>query len=223
MLNTYKFAHISELVYSDKVKLAGYECQKIEDVETDTQCFIFSDDTTQIVAFRGTKPSFDNLQDIKTDLNCKMNAGVHSGVEKAYNSIAQILIDSLDPKKMTVYIGHSLGGGLAIFACRMDMSTRKVCVVFGALRIFDSQEAKIYNELNGHITFRFEAKGDPVPFMPPYLMGYRHVGKCIYLDGKETIFENCSVDGFISMLFKGVQSHSITNYKNQLAKVYLND
>jgi len=84
---------------------------------------------------------------------------VHRGVLKQYMSIRDKLRGELFGIEPVFFIGHSLGGGVAILS-KFDIGIKNVILsTYGALKVF-----KKYKML--HNTFNFITKGDLVPKLP---------------------------------------------------------
>jgi len=213
LIDGHLYASLAAGAYNKALHLTGFTPYFVEDIETDTQVFILIGKSKQYVVFRGTEKS---IKDIKTDLAFKTVNGTHSGFKRAYDSVSSQINQILQHGKMTVFIGHSLGGALAMIANSMHLSKYKSCFTFGAPRVFDKKQAAAYNEFNEGNTVRFESAGDPVPYLPSYLQGFRHVGKCIYIKKRSLTIDPLPVVPFFSMLFcpihDKIEAHSIQNY-----------
>lgn len=200
-MNDLTLAIFAKEAYSNNITSINHKVTKLVDEETGTKAFILSNDFEQAVIFCGTEIS---IEDIKTDLNFLMENGVHKGFLGAYKSIESELNQLLNINKATYFAGHSLGGALAILAYfSLDKIRSKKCVTFGSPRVFSKEVAKRFINLSGNIT-RYEAKGDPVPYLPPYLMGYRHIGN--------SVTNGSWFDLKFKSLKEQAKSHSIINY-----------
>jgi predicted lipase len=207
-MTTKQLAAISALVYEDGiVELPAYTTLKLECLKTDTQTYIFRSPTLQLVATRGTKITRANWTDIVTSLKVKPVDGIHQGFWEAYGSVADGINAALDPKIKVIYVGHSLGGAVSMLAHCHSTMPNKECVVFGAPRVFTKAKAKSIEAIHTNSIHRYEMTGDPVPWLPPYIMGYRHIGKEHGHNPLE--FQFGSLDSKLA-------SHAITNYIEQV-------
>ena len=174
--NTKKF--VTALGFTDVVH--------IESKATDTELYVCSDDTQVVVVFKATN-SFDDW--VKTNLKASHVEGplgdVHEGFEKAYLSVAHMLLREIQKHtgKQIYYTGHSLGGALASVA----MSYTYVGLVsqvytYGSPRVFSRFASKAYDLLFSDRTFRYVMGGDFIARVPMRLMEYRHVRERQYYD-----------------------------------------
>lgn len=119
-----------------------------------------------IIAFRGT----DNLENFFTDLDIKLipylpgQGHVHQGFFKAFQALQPLLDDVLQPGKILLFTGHSLGGALAtLSALHAAASGRSIqCVTFGCPKVGDEDFARFYMQQVPQ-TCRYVNKFDPVP------------------------------------------------------------
>jgi len=196
--------------YGENVTSMNHTTKKIKDEKTDTDCFVLTNKNEQIVVFRGTQKT--SIKDIKTDLKFKAKNGIHEGFSIAYNSIESELNCILDINKKTFFTGHSLGGALAILAyVQLSQIKYKTCVTFGSPRVFTSDLTNNLYILEDNI-YRYEALGDPIPYLPLYAMGYRHIGH-------EIAFGNFFDINFLSLKKQG-ESHSMENYIKEFHDVF---
>jgi predicted lipase len=151
---------------------------------TDTQCYIFSKDTSLIVCFRGTS----SLKDVKTDLDIllvdikigSVNCKVHSGFYKQYISIADALFQHISKNlhfNELIICGHSLGGALATFAT-LDLihklpNCNIKCITFGSPRVGDMDFVNLYNK-KVKKSYRIVNHRDPIQYFPIH-NSYYHV------------------------------------------------
>jgi hypothetical protein len=134
--------------------------------------FIFPQFT--VVAIRGTAPI---LQDIVIDLKAMMllvdGEGYHRGF---YNEAQRALLPLRDTVKETknpiYFTGHSLGGALSGLLAKMWPGPEKSMIpyTFGCPR-FGNQRT-----VRSHSVYSFVRKFDPVPYLPPSIVGYRPAG-----------------------------------------------
>jgi len=229
MKNISTYARLAEGAYNDELTEIGMSTHFIQDEITDTQVHVLVNDKVQYVVFRGTEASY---KDIKTDLSFKMYYGMHKGFYEGYKSVTKRVNNLLEFRRPTIFIGHSLGGALAILAGSFHPSDNKMIVTFGAPRVFNDTQAVEYNhgdicggsDTNGKLTYRFENKCDPVPYLPPYSMGYRHVGKTIYLNNSEPEENPSSFGPFWSFCMSSTRTklnaHKMQSYIQKINKFY---
>src|SRR5262245_39227176 len=159
----------------------------------DTQGFVVQDDTTILVAFRGTQPKHpvDWLSDAKAlprtwahDVGL-VHTGFYDALDVVWNDGQAIL-----PKRLinrgnrTVWItGHSLGGALAeLCAARACFDPRITSIpieavyTFGQPRVGDLTFATLLQDKMGVSVHRFVNDRDIVPRVPLFSMGYCHYG-----------------------------------------------
>jgi triacylglycerol lipase len=185
---------------------------------TGTQCYLIDHPTMVVVAFRGTEPL--SLRDWGTDLQALsrlrrpgMPGAFHRGFGSAVAGIELRLYYALTRElgDRPLYLtGHSLGGALAVvFAAdlvRWHFGTRiSGLYTFGAPRVVTPRAAQwLDGHLRGRI-HRFVNPGDPVPWMPPAVLCYRHVGEEFRLEGsRRPSFAKHSIDAYAARLEHGL-------------------
>ena len=177
----------------------AYTSATISDAATSTELIIggrLSDPETLVIAFRGSKEPRDYIYDarfiIKNAWPGQPAAKVHRGFDEGFWSVAGETKTKVRGARRIVCTGHSLGGDRAM-ECALHL---KNCgfpvtdvITFGAARVGNAAFRDYYNSVLGNQTLRFEAQGDPVPWMPLLLNGYRHPGRAVYLknDGSAEI------------------------------------
>ena len=215
-----KYAILCNKAYEDGFKSIRHHTYFIQDDQTDTQAYILQNAFEQIVMFRGTEISEFNLRDIETDLNIGRDCGIHRGFKESFESIAKDLKEILIPTIPTTYTGHSLGGALAMVASSYPIVPHVLCITFGAPRVFSKAQAAIYEELEGHKLVKYENQYDPVPFLPPYSLGYDHTGSTVVLKGKEQHLNPSRFLSGVRMFFTSTRTklreHSIETYIDNL-------
>lgn len=181
-----------------------------------------------IVAFRGSQARVD---DWTVDLNIlpdedRREVALHRGFEAALDAVWSELCERLDgcSFKHLWITGHSLGGALAVLTA-YRLATDKAftelagklrgVVSFGQPRVGDWHFASDYEQLRspddvmslGLKTFRVVNKDDVVPRMPPPQLGFRHVGRILYVAADGLLAE---IDGddprLLQRLSAGVQA-----------------
>ncbi|KAF4577037.1 hypothetical protein EYR36_005024 [Pleurotus pulmonarius] len=162
-----------------------------------TQAILVRDDKRKefVLAFRGTEPTKGDgdcsidAQICKTPLAIPGVTGsdlqVHTGFQKAWKYVSPDVILSLKkelkskPTFSLVVTGHSLGGAIAALAS-LEIKTafpklNLRLFSYGAPRVGNLSFAKKLQSIVGISNiFRGVNQQDPVSFMPPLLLGYRH-------------------------------------------------
>lgn len=212
-MNYLNYARIAKYAYHDLIRMQGYTNHFID--VNGTQCHVMISADNQIVAFRGTEKSID---DIMTDLDIRVKRDKHNGFAEAYIRVQKEIECLLDPKKPVKFIGHSLGGALAIIAGAWFTGEDKQVITFGAPRVYTKDGAKLYE--GSHITHRLENKCDPVPYLPPYSMGFRHVGMTLYLSNNSIVKDPLPIGPAWSLAWSRhstkIKAHSIDSYIEKL-------
>jgi triacylglycerol lipase len=139
------------------------------------------------VTFAGSDPG--KIEDWVTDFDAMPSAtGLHTGFAAAvgmvWNTIRSALDRRTSPQQPVFFIGHSLGGALAIVAAlraALELQVQGVVVyTFGSPRTGDTKFFDDYTPRLGNSTFRLIDGTDIVPTVPPPLSGgYRHVGRAV--------------------------------------------
>lgn len=196
MIKDLHFARLAKLAYKKQdhiteteIKLLGYDqVAFIESDETDTEVFLAWNTTDLTIVFRGTEPR--EPQDVSTDLKVRPTRSpigrVHRGFWGAWESVCKRVGAAMPRGSHHLhFVGHSLGGALALVAARdyksLGLRVDSV-VVFGAPRVFYGEAAEVYDGLLMSRTRRYVNSNDPVPLLPPLWMGYRHAGTLHYYD-----------------------------------------
>ena len=87
------------------------------------------------------------------------------------------------PDFKVVATGHSLGGALASLAAAVlrSQGTTVDLYTYGAPKIGLESISQYLTNTNMGATFRVTHKNDPVPKLPPALLGFRHIGPEYYV------------------------------------------
>ena len=199
----------------------------------DAQLYTILLEDSIIFALRGT----ESLTDIKTDINflkdpfqdiiyantvdykkCK-GIKVHQGFLQQYNSIKYNIISTIygqlwknkETIKRIVFIGHSLGGGLATLGAahvkaQFDKETVVECYTFGSPRVGNKPFRNFFDE-NIDKSVRCVNGCDIITKIPK--LNYYHVkGLCEVGCKKQNIFKR---------IFGNIKDHFMTNYINSIA------
>ena len=142
------------------------------------------------MAFRGTDEGadwWDNLNAFPTqEMFGHFHTGFYRSLEDVWTALYGRYLELKAEKKRPLFItGHSLGGAMATIAAakfvHLDMPFTSV-YTFGQPRAMSRETVRIFNaECKGRF-FRFQNNNDIVTRIPARLMGYGHVGQCIYID-----------------------------------------
>jgi pimeloyl-ACP methyl ester carboxylesterase len=150
-----------------------------------------------VVGFRGSV----DLRDVSIALDCRrvpLRLGdgrvvcVHAGVLRAYEearrgvALAALLEDDAErPPRRVTFVGHSLGGAVAMLAAVLHASrvqpqqrhtTTTACHAFGAFRVGDSDFCGAYDTLVLDSVVAVH-RADPVAALPPTQWGYGDVSR----------------------------------------------
>ena len=177
----------SWLAFSETFHRLGLtECDRLIDPLVGTAGFLIAGDEIIIIVFRGTEDRLDWLTNVRAEwVALQGGTRVHTGFFQAYWPVRDKLFASvlrlLEHKPRPVYLtGHSLGGALAAMATAELANHQEArvrdsiaaCYTFGCPRAGDSSfdqyvKVPLYRVTNGI---------DLVPAVPPFFLGYRHVG-----------------------------------------------
>jgi len=152
--------------------------------DTDTQAFatISNDGLSAYLAFRGTQ--VDAVGDLRTDLDFRLTgwdgAGrVHAGFHAAFRSVRDDVIAWAEQQggASICITGHSLGAALATLAAAA--LPRACLLTFGSPMVGDAEFAASFA---GRECSRFVDCCDAVTFVPPEMLGYRHLEPHSYIN-----------------------------------------
>ena len=209
----------SEKAYNKKNK----DAIKIENKITGATAFVVKRKTIDVIAFRGTEKK---LNDILTDLTAipVPYAGrmCHAGFVLQHASIWKKIKKHIDPKKRTMFTGHSLGGALAeMSAAKMNGKHDNInLITFGKPNTFFKgfkRPMKLDNQIscvNG---------SDMVARVPRLLYGPSKSQTMLYFSNTGPDYINPSKDTRIADrggMKDRVADHSMSEYKKRL-KEYL--
>jgi triacylglycerol lipase len=178
-------------IFDDALRVSGFAGGAgLIDRNVGTAGYIAEAGDMIVVVFRGTENRLDWMTNVNTKfVTLQGGTRVHTGFFQAYwpirDAMFAFLVDALKKEKRAVYItGHSLGGALALMATAElanhdDAEIRDsiaACYTFGCPRAGDSSfdlyvKVPLYRVTNGV---------DLVPAVPPWFLGYRHVGDTRY-------------------------------------------
>lgn len=181
----------SWLAFSETfAKLGLTESAALIDRDVGTAGFVVAGNDLIIVVFRGTEDELDWTTNLRLAwVTLDGGTRVHTGFFQAYWPIRERLFAEIEKllkaKPRPVYVtGHSLGGALALMATaelanhqrRHVRDSIAACYTFGCPRAGDSSfdqyvKVPLYRVTNGV---------DLVPAVPPWWLGFRHVGDTRY-------------------------------------------
>lgn len=177
----------SSAAYMDKIPVCPrFSFEIIEDKTTDTRCFFGKTDDSIIIIFRGTDSKINwanNFLFCKKTIPYGNNASkirVHTGFLKNYKSIRQKLLSKIPQNPCKIKItGHSMGAALAVL-CGVDiqynLNNADIEVyLFGCPAVGNRAFAKSYDK-RVFKTLRISNGNDIITKLPPFFLGYRHVG-----------------------------------------------
>lgn len=158
----------------------------------ENQGFVCWSPDCAVVSFRGTDSKRDWSQNAKVlwpsrhELGGRIHRGFAEVSEQAKARVLEIL-SSLDGGPRHLWItGHSLGGAIAtelsaeLMTNTLDPFSKWAVTTFGAPRLGDLRFEHQYESRigKGHCESHwwFVNDGDPVPHLPPNLLGYVHSG-----------------------------------------------
>ena len=251
----YWFGQAARLAYEDEPEIRknteswgfdqlAYFCGKHQmpfPIE-DTQAYLAASDHMILVAFRGTEPS--KIRDWLSDSNTPVIPGpagrgfVHLGFSRALASVYPEIRDKVEDVRTNDqtlwFVGHSLGGALAMLAAAtMHLEDPKLLAngvyTFGQPRTCDRLLASVHDEAFTSRHFRFVNNNDVVAQVPPEPV-FHHVNAMMYFDAKGKLHEKMSFASKLTDSFKGftsdpfapgtdgIRDHSMDQYLTLLEK-----
>lgn len=232
-------AELSMIAYLDiddargPAEVLGFE--EVEFIDRDgAQAYVFTADGDRVVACRGTEPQEWN--DLRADANALTDLAetvgrVHRGFKREVDDLwPKVKAHLVDDGRDLWFTGHSLGGAMAMICagrCELDeIPIHPVQVLtFGAPRV-GTKRYVTHAQLD---ILRWVNNNDIVTRVPPMWMGYRHVGRMMYLDSDGTHRRMTRQDraedrwrGFVQGLRRGrvdnFSDHLIVDYVAHLAR-----
>jgi triacylglycerol lipase len=234
------FAELSRLAYgkpeevSENVYAAGIDqCEFLAD--EGAEVYIFGTRHDCMVVARGTEPTQWN--DISADANAwtiaievgRVHSGFNKHVDVLWPKIEAMLRENQRP---VWFAGHSLGGAMATLCavrCRLSQipSEPQAIFTYGSPRVGDR---KLVNFLKIR-HYRWVNNNDIVPRVPPRWLGYRHMGREIYLNRRGKVSSlpiwlrwHDAWRGFLHSLSKWkidqFSDHSMVEYIGHIGKYF---
>lgn len=190
------------------------------------------------IAFCGTDQINDWLDNINAFQERALFGGFHRGFWKSLNDVWTPLYEQYSKlrskKKRPLFLtGHSLGGAMAtVAAAKLIHEDRPFTSVytFGQPRAVSLETARIFNVEAAGRYFRFQNNNDMVTRVPGRLMGYSHIGSCLYISREKKIHKDPgfwfrfldSVDGAVDAVretgIDAVEDHSMDDYLGAIAE-----
>lgn len=192
-----------------------FSSKVITDKKTKTQVFVgrTRGEKTEniVVSFRGSSniPNWiSNLNFPKEKQYPKCNGcKVHRGFYKAWDSVRERVVAEVkrlhkeEPNAQIFLTGHSLGAALAVLcAAELGASARSLgfpiegVYTFGEPRVGNKAFHDFYN-LGTKVSWRVTHWKDPVPTLPPTILGFHHISNEIFYNKDSTKYTQCDGSG----------------------------
>ncbi|KAI1761343.1 alpha/beta-hydrolase [Hypoxylon sp. FL1150] len=178
-------------------------------VLTDIQGFVSTDDTNQliVVSIKGSESVRNWIADLTfIAVPCDLvdDCLVHDGFLTAYNEIAEDLLAGVAnataayPTYKTIFTGHSLGGAVSTLAAGYARKQGFAVDIYsyGSPRVGNEEFVSFVTAQPG-LESRVTHLDDPVPRLPPIVLGYRHTSPEYWLSDGEantTVYAAADVD-----------------------------
>ena len=211
--NAYWMARLSQAVYTKKNGSEDPDEEAIlKDIQKEDPGFIYVKGANKnsaqamlvehkeflCMAFRGTdepKDWLDNINAFSVEvLFGSFHRGFWKSVEDVWDKINGEYEKLRTKKKRPLFItGHSLGGAMATIAAARLIHEDKPFIslyTFGQPRSMARDAARIFNVETAGRCHRFQNNEDIVTRIPARLMGYSHVGNCLYIDQDKVIHKD---------------------------------
>ena len=145
-----------------------------------------------ILAFRGSKSVRNYLADadfptVPTDIcsGCEVDQGFYNSWLEARTGVMSALKSAVaaNPSYGVVVVGHSLGGAIAAIAAAelRNEGTSTDLYTYGQPRIGGATISDYITNQNKGGNFRVTHYDDPVPRLPPLLLGFVHISPEYYI------------------------------------------
>lgn len=150
------------------------------------------------MAFRGTNELADWLDNINAFRESVLFGEFHRGFWNSVEDVWDVIHGEYkrlreEKKRPLFFTGHSLGGAMATVAAsrflHQDLPFTSV-YTYGQPRALSRGTSRIYNAEAGRRHYRFQNNEDIVTRVPARLMGYSHVGTCLYIDSNKQIHDD---------------------------------
>ncbi|KAA8626994.1 lipase precursor [Pyrenophora tritici-repentis] len=185
-------------------------------VKSDVTGFVATDTTNKLIvlSFRGSKSVRNWITNVKFPVtktpicaDCDASIGFWESWEEAQTEVLKAISTAQKkfPNFKVVATGHSLGGALATLAAGVlrSQNTTVDLYTYGAPRVGLEGISQFIGAPGKGETFRVTHKGDPVPKLPPSILGYRHSSPEHYVlsgnDVPPTVGEIEVLDGTLNL------------------------
>jgi len=162
---------------------------------TDVTGYIALDHTRSltVLAFRGSKSVRNYLTDadfpsVPTDIcpGCTVDQGFYNSWLEARTGVLAVLktTAAANPSYKVVIVGHSLGGAIAAIAAAelRNAGTSSDLYTYGQPRIGGLTVSNYITNQNLGGNFRVTHYDDPVPRLPPLVLGFVHISPEYYIN-----------------------------------------
>ncbi|KAG0130382.1 Alpha/Beta hydrolase protein [Tuber indicum] len=166
--------------------------------DADTTGLVARDDTVKsiVISIRGSSSLRNWLANVQAKLKevpeicpgCEVHSGFHEAMQEALPAVVKSVeeLRRENPGYTVVVVGHSLGGAIATLMAEeirrggveVDLYT------FGAPRI-GNEELSTFISKSG-TNFRVTHTDDPVPRLPPVILGYQHISPEYWISKGDT-------------------------------------
>ncbi len=185
------------ILHNLKAEDPGFMSVKGADTNSSQAALIAHQDYLCMV-FRGTNELADWLDNINAFRTRVLFGEIHRGFWNSVEDVWDVIHDAYvrlreESKRPLFFTGHSLGGAMATVAAarflHQDLPFTSV-YTYGEPRALGREASRIYNAEAGRRHYRFQNNEDIVTRVPSRLMGYSHVGTCLYIDSDQQIHDD---------------------------------
>ncbi|WP_296809994.1 lipase family protein [Thiocapsa sp.] len=249
--NAYWMARIAQSVFIKTPSHAPDEAGILKDLKDDDPDFIkvtgADKNSAQAVliehrdywcfAFRGSDEMRDWLDNVNAFPTRILFGEFHRGFARSTDDVWEPLFErylvgrqadrAAGRPRPIFLVGHSLGGAMATVAAakllHVDLPFTSV-YTFGQPRAMTLETARIFNNEARDRFFRFQNNGDIVTRVPSRLMGYSHVGICLYIAQDKRIHDDIglwfrfldtvggAVEAASAIRLDAVEDHAMIDY-----------
>ncbi len=198
-------------------------CIRIESWWTSTTAFVIIGEKVNYVVFRGTQQPQDWLFNLSALPYRYNRRWAHAGFVAAHKSVWKRIRRLLDPKKRTVFCGHSLGAALAELSahCCQDFTDLSL-VCFGKPNVFLARSKQRMTHLQVQISF--VSGSDVVTRIPKLCYRPDQNQTMVYFDNDGRTIINPERD-YVKTDFglgDSVSDHSMDGYRKLVVGDFLN-